>query len=78
MQTPSIGRIVHVRWWGQTLPAIITAVHSPTEINATVFGQFGDQGCAHAAHLVHQEPASYRDAATHGDHRTWWWPPRVA
>lgn len=35
---PTIGRIVHVRIGDQTLPAIVTRVHSEKSVNVRVFG----------------------------------------
>ncbi len=71
-QKPSIGRIVHVQWFGDTLPAIITKVRSDTEIDVTVFGSPDESKGAHRVTWLMLDDAP-DSPATHG---TWKWPPR--
>lgn len=40
-RVPSIGRIIHVVSNGETIPAIITHVHTETCVNATAFNKNG-------------------------------------
>lgn len=81
MQPPSIGRIVHVNWFGWTLPAIITEVHSPSCVSVTLFGgariepmTAGPSGDT----LPAQSVRSLTYATNIPTHYTWTWPPRVA
>lgn len=76
MQKPSIGRIVHVKWHGETLPAIITHVHSDTCVSVTVFGAtYYVQGVRHTWPALAGSSLSYDEKLA--IHETWAWPPRV-
>lgn len=72
-QTPSLGRIVLVRWPdGDPIghPAIITNVHSPTMINARVFLDNAENPLWATSVPYEDENAAYGGP-------TWRWPPRV-
>lgn len=64
---PTIGRIVHYKRAGlnQTWPAIITAVHSDTNIALTAWPPMG------APWMQSDVPHSPTPAD-----ECWWWPPR--
>lgn len=78
----SIGRTVHVMWFGTPKPAIITAVADDGKtIDATVFGGIvpGTATAIAAAQTAHSlsftaELWRREDETAHG---WWFWPPRV-
>lgn len=77
VQKPTPGRIVHVNWYGQTVPAIVTGVWVGWEgkrINAVLFGATRGGGNP-AGHYA--EGLEFADREEDRDtHREWWWPPR--
>lgn len=73
---PSIGRIVIHRMrrpsgYRADYPAMITAVHSETCVNLTVFVDYGPPELCNSQTCI-PDPSS-ADAPEHG----WFWPPRV-
>lgn len=78
MQTPTIGRIVHVRFrdgtrrfnGSDTHPAIVVAAHSDTMINARVFTDSADNPMWLTS--IEREDASDPNRT----YPVWFWPPR--
>jgi hypothetical protein len=73
--TPSIGRIVHVKFGDKCQAAIIVKVWSPTSLNLVVFrdgsNDGGDGGTG--SELTRWATSYTLDAATNG----WHWPERT-
>lgn len=72
-QKPTRGRIVDVLLHGETVPALITAVHSDTCVNAVLFGA-RPNGVDRMA--VYYAESISLDASCFAN-RSWAWPKRV-
>ena len=80
---PTVGRIVHYRTRGtETLPLLITHVHSDTVVSGVVLSAFSYPANGHVDRTkvvrsvcLNELPDDHPDVDNHP--HTWRWPPRV-
>lgn len=83
MQKPSIGRIVHLNWSGNRIPAVVTFVHVDDDADsAKLFVNLQRL----AGDLAQETRVNYEEETSESAmlpntmktaHRTWSWPPRT-
>lgn len=85
MQKPSIGRIVHVAWYGHRVPAVITYIWSDTCVNVSILA--ARPLVTYGLPFGHEISSSYYEEETPestllpnetlNGHASWSWPPRT-
>ncbi len=76
MQKPTIGRVVHLCFSGQRVPAVVTHVWSDTLVNLQPLGS--KAGTSERTSIQYQDPDSASDLnGMKTSHDTWSWPPKV-